>query len=101
MRSTGRPLTLRWTEFQLVQPQRKLVHRLPSGKYVLDLSQLPQEVQGVSLLRGDGPEGGVPVASVARLALLDAESSPGSIDRQSTSEESVRISRKILLFSLR
>ena len=48
---------------QAEQPQGTLVHRLSSGDYSLDLSQLPQEVQSLSLLHGPGAGSGVLVTS--------------------------------------
>lgn len=54
----SQPLTLDRAE----QPLGQLIRRLPSGEYGLDLSQLPQEVQSVSLLHGGGPENGVLVS---------------------------------------
>lgn len=45
------------------QPLGQLIRRLPSGECGLDLSQLPQEVQSVSLLHGGGPESGVLIGS--------------------------------------
>ncbi|MGY2895554.1 VWA domain-containing protein [Deinococcus sp. UYEF24] len=53
----NQPITLETAE----QPPGKLVRRLPSGEYGLDLSQLPPEVESVSLLHGGGPESGVTV----------------------------------------
>ena len=55
----NQPLTLDRAE----QPLGRLVHRLPSGEYRLDLSQRPSEVQSLALLVSTGGGGEVLVSS--------------------------------------